>query len=815
MLRVNAKCRIFLYGLLLLIPISFWIYTTQSGLIFSVWLIKPLLSPAIKINTVSGKWNNTISLYGLTYASPMIQLTAEELTLKPSLHTLRASRLKIPYFLLKNAQITFKKLSSPLSIAQAEGTLNIKKIDQGISAQIHSLSGVWFEQPIQATGALTAIHPQLYTLNALIRVGKHSMQIQSNLNENQKLNWCFTLDMGKQLKANLDGDYVYEKNLGQQTLTLTHLTLHSEWIGNWHLKEPIAIYRTAKQAYMQALQLIHASGAIASATFQWQPKQGLKLRADIPTLSLQHPDLQGKTSLHARLQQKPNALPHINLDGIIHPGTFTLQRFKKQPKKIAYQGGAIDLFFNGQALKAGFIFRENAHNFAHGHFNTFPPSPQNNVALLEQPLQGKLVFKASDLKLIKAFFPQVSKLTALLEMDMKFSGTLNQPRLYVQANIKAGACRIPKQGLVIQEVNVQGYGDIPGKLSLSGNGYAGTGQFSINGETDISDNLKTHLKLSGKNLHIYRTSTIDITASPELALDYINHTLFAQGTVRIPNAVIFLTSEKKHALLSKDVILVNNKKEETSRPFKIVPSLYLILENPMHFKGYGLESLIKGELAIDERPDGLLSGSGKLTILDGKYRLQGATRYIHRGYLLFTPGTLLNDPILDIRISNARLQHLQQTPDVGIYVQGTLQKPLFYPYSSDNLRSSEILSRLGFGQRESTNPDQRQLIAQSAFLLSGTANPFIENIQMQLGLEELNLESEQISQGSNHQGGTDTVLVVGKSLSSKLYLQCLQHLLEPITTVKLKYSLSPRLTASIETGTEGPAGDLIFTMERD
>jgi len=356
------------------------------------------------------------------------------------------------------------------------------------------------------------------------------------------------------------------------------------------------------------------------------------------------------------------------------------------------------------------------------------------------------------------------------------------------------------------------------KLEIQGSGYSGEGQFYFQGTSEFSPDRKMTLNITGKNIEIYNTAHLNLIASPEVTLEYVNQIFFLQGTVHIPKASITMRDQKNTALLSKDIVLTTESGEPL-HPFKIIPSLYVIIDNQLHFKGYGIDGIVGGKLAIDERPDGLLSGSGRLTIKEGKYRLQGATRYIHHGRLLFPPGTLLNDPLLDIRISQNRPEqqaHSVSDADVGIYVQGTLQKPIFHPYSNAHLQNKDILSRLGFGGPETPNDEnQRQVLSQTAFLFAGNANPFVEHLQNNLGLEEFNLESRQTHKSFYTQGGTETFFVVGKPLSRKLYLQYQQNVLEPISTIRLKYALSRHFTTSLETGTEGLGGDLIFSMERD
>lgn len=390
----------------------------------------------------------------------------------------------------------------------------------------------------------------------------------------------------------------------------------------------------------------------------------------------------------------------------------------------------------------------------------------------------------------------------------------------LNSNFHLASFFVPKQALTLKDLHLDIAGKIGHPLLLKGSGYSGEGKFQVDGTLQFNTEKILSLNLTGKNLQLYNTQNIQITGSPTLTLNLKNNRLFVDGTLLIHKAYLAMQDQKNITLLSKDIILTNGSEPATkANGFKIIPNLYVVIENNLHFDGYGIIGTVGGKLTINERSDGLLTGNGKLTIKEGKYRLQGATRYIHRGHLLFPPGTLLKDPLLDILISQNRVQqqgNISNT-NVGIYVQGTLLHPIYHPYSNDNnLKGADILSRLGFGQSEvSGDENQRQLFAQTAFLFSGTANPFIDFLQKNLKLEEFNLESKPTNKTFYTQGGADTILVVGKSLSEKLYLQYLQSIMDPVATIRLKYLLSRFFTASAETGTEGIGGDLTFSMEKN
>ncbi len=425
----------------------------------------------------------------------------------------------------------------------------------------------------------------------------------------------------------------------------------------------------------------------------------------------------------------------------------------------------------------------------------------------EQHLEGTLSSKMNDLRFILKLLPVIARPTGLISTTIEIGGTLTDPSLYLNANLSNGQFYLPKDRIKIKNLKLDITGNILDKLTIEGSGNSGEGAFQLNGFAEpFKPDSPNHLDLIGKNLRLHNTANAYIIASPELSLEYKDKVLYVEGTVQIPEGWINQPEEKSVAR-SNDVVYLNPTKPSLEHEvFKLIPSITLLIDEGFHYKGNGLDATLSGKIHVEQRPDGLYSGEGRLTIIKGRYRVHE----IHRGRLLFIPGTLLNNPLLDIRIVPKTSLTQKES---GFYVQGTLQKPMVQLSSSAHLQESEIL--LG---TEETGSQQKQLASKTARLLAMSGNPLIERLQSSIGLEEFNVESKT-SQKSlntlNTQGSVDTVLVLGRSLSERIYLQFIQGLLEPTSTIRLKYALTPSLTTSVETGTEGQGTDLIYTKETD
>jgi len=754
--------------------------TTHLGLLLTTALLKWVVPGTYRFHQIEGNWLSPIKITDFEYRSATLKFSAQE--------------IKIDFDL-------FQLLSKTLKVSDLQ-------ISGGI------LSGSKWMLPFFGSGAFTITPQQIEGLHFSGALANLQFNLQQSLSDTKPIHWEIALEKPKYQLA-LQGVCAYDPKATAWFGSITKADFSSLFSGTWVLENPTPYHFSTAQFSMDALKLVHHEKTVATLLAHFSQTEGFALSVAIPKLPLEHPNFQGEASIALNIQQKPKAL----IEGVgtlsLSPGVLRFLNPENKLKNIPYLGGKADILLNNNLLSTSILLKENIHNQLDAKIKI--PLEQGFSRFFEQPIAGTLTANFQNLTALYTVLPQLSRLKAALSVQGQFQGTVQSPALFITAETTKSSFYLLKQAAFVDNINIQCTGILPGTLDILGKGRSGTGHFQLTGDYTSIEKPLLFLEINGHDINIYNTNNIKLNVSPNITLALSKNILELNGTVSITKGDIIIQSDKNQIVISDDVIIIDPTATHLpTKRFNIIPHLYLITENRLHFKGYGLDGIVSGKLTINKRSDGLLSGHGRLTIKEGKYRLQGATRYIHHGYLLFPPGTLLNDPILDIRVLQKSTLSSESQADVGIYVQGTLQKPILSPFSNANLQNTEILSKLGFGNTQSpTTETERQLISQSAFLLAGTTNPFIEHLQENLGLEEFNLESREAHRTYTTQGATDTVLVIGKPLSTKLYLQYVQSVLDPISTIRLKYALTPHVTTSVETGTEGLGGDLIFSWERD
>lgn len=506
--------------------------------------------------------------------------------------------------------------------------------------------------------------------------------------------------------------------------------------------------------------------------------------------------------------------------------------------KIQFKGETVEIrLFELGLQQDKFYFGPGLFSFKQQEFALIPEKPFSSLfhltvnqkkvlkGELELYLQnltglihGKYDIRLLDLNLLYHYFPMISRLKANIQAHGNIEGSIHAPKITLQATAHPAIFSIPKQKITVRNFQLTLSGTLTKPLKLESVGQLGGNLFYISGWVNpYSKTEFVDLHCEGEAIRIYNTKEIHIRISPRVRIHCSNSKLSMAGSVKVVEADIKLQNNPQALQYSNDVVFVGKGATEGLSPtaplFKIVPNIHFIIEDNVRFKGYGLEAQLRGDLHLSQREDGQYIGNGRLTIKRGKYRLPSGLGSISRGHLLYTPGTLLADPLLDIRIVQQPMAKFRESAAVGVYVQGTLQNPQYHLFSTGHLQQKEILSHLGMDAREREG-ENHPWLSQTALLVGGGANPIVSYLQSKLKLEELGVLSRDAYKYIATQEGNDMALVVGKSLGKRFYLQFLQGMVVPYSTLRLQYFLNPNFALGVESSTTGLGGDVSFSVEK-
>jgi translocation and assembly module TamB len=256
--------------------------------------------------------------------------------------------------------------------------------------------------------------------------------------------------------------------------------------------------------------------------------------------------------------------------------------------------------------------------------------------------------------------------------------------------------------------------------------------------------------------------------------------------------------------LGDDVVVLGRSAngEKKRLPYAVSFDLDLDLGEAFFIKGKGLDAQLGGALKLASVEGALPSSRGSLRVIKGGYLAYGQRLDIERGILNFQ-GPVDNPGI------NILALRKNQPVEAGVSLTGTVQSPSVKLVSSPTVPDNEKLSWLvlGHGVEDSSSKEFNALqVAAGALLSAGESVTLQQGIAHAAGLEDLSLKGK---------GGLEnTVLTLGKRLSSRAYLNFEQGLSSTNTLVKINYSLSQRLSLRAQAGAT-PAVDLFYTFSFD
>jgi translocation and assembly module TamB len=219
------------------------------------------------------------------------------------------------------------------------------------------------------------------------------------------------------------------------------------------------------------------------------------------------------------------------------------------------------------------------------------------------------------------------------------------------------------------------------------------------------------------------------------------------------------------------------------------------------------------------------NAKGQIDLINGKYRAYGKTFDIDHGQIVFSGGPI-NDPLLDIRAqrkieptSTVVSAKSNQAIIAGIKFSGNLKSPKLQFYSVPAMPDADIISYLVIGRPQNqVSEAQAELLLQAVSELVSVMGNQRHDVQLDLA-EKLKLDQFGFSKKANalkvpgHNPLEDTVFVLGKQLSDRLYLHYSLGVVDSANNFGLRYMLGKNLMVEASTGTEGSSADVLLSFE--
>jgi len=281
--------------------------------------------------------------------------------------------------------------------------------------------------------------------------------------------------------------------------------------------------------------------------------------------------------------------------------------------------------------------------------------------------------------------------------------------------------------------------------------------------------------------------------------------------VVIPSAHIQPKDLSTAKQVSRDARMLGEAPVDRSNLWKVRSEIRIVMGDDVKIDTFGLQAKLQGNVGTTLGGE-VAVGRGELSVADGKYEAYGQKLDITRGRLLFD-GSPLDDPGLDITAE----RKIEDT-NVGLNVRGTLRAPRLSFFSEPSMSQTQILSYLIMGKPiDDLQDSQKAAVGSASNSLAFQGGGYLVSklgLTQRLGIDEVGVESNSSLSSTSPTGTTtNTSLVLGKFLSSKLFVSYGISLTQAINTLKMRYTLSDRWVLKLEGG-EVQSADVEFRVEK-
>lgn len=759
--------------LLLIIAPFIWLLTTQSGLVIILAIASIFCPFKYTYQSLSGKIiGKPIVINGLEVEYENKTLRVGQLTADWQLQVFAAHDI---HGIVNFVAFADNLADQDLILKHVYGQIKFLGDKKVCDLQLHGIS---MHTPLYGQARVTKLKNAWDIEHVLLRVGKNLATFKQERLHNYS--WHIALSDPKLMFRNAAGNIFAD---GSAT----------------YAKSGLNVFASVKTKYFQ---LNEYSTNDLHAVINLSPNLPTPLVANIDS---------------SKLKIKDHILHNINVKilGDLNNHTFSSNAtYDKSLLKAHATGSIANKLWQINDIKLNFqqyqLNGNSSYDFNKNKFAINLQANQENTlsAMLQvnpNKLEGNINIVAQDISMLMQWMPDVTRLKGNFKSRVKISGTIDQPEFISETHLTNVTATLPGYGIKIKPLDIHISSDKRGRFTLIGTGKMrrGPGEFVIKGYIEpFKPNMPNEFSIVGTNVEFINNQTAHLIASSDLKVHYAADAqrVDIKGDIEVQQGFIKLVSGTGQTVKTKDVVFVHEP-NQVKNLIKFNPNIYLRIAEGVHFTGFDLDAVISGKLDIEKRNDTLYA-DGRITIKEGTYALPGQKLTINKGRLLYPAGTLLVNPMLDIKMQGKNIASVgdnKSASSLELMVHGTAQKP--------------IISESGL-----TGDKDRAL---SQALLTGSSILSNNILQDKLKISEIGIKTNDQNEinffddPSKDKSLKNKDLVLGRPLGNKLYIQYLHSMGEPNQKVRLKYSLNKIWAIGVESGTTGGGADLSFSVERD
>ncbi|MDP3269962.1 MAG: translocation/assembly module TamB domain-containing protein [Legionella sp.] len=828
-------CYIMLLVLLSLIGLLVFGVTTTPGLYALVKTGSIFIPGTVHINHVKGRLLDEFSIGELEYQNDATYIKISNLSGKWQLTSLLHSQLPV------------KRLNADwVQVKQDETTHTLNKIRLNglLTKQLITLNSLQFNyEEHHVTGQLQITPLMPYPMTGTIRLNpdaKNKKLLQGLINiggDLNQLHWTGTFSGPGEI--NLNG-----------TLTdFAKLEFISKWRSvNWPLSADTAFISPEGRIKIEGT-LPHLNLELHSKINQ-PPYENLQVRANV------HGTIPWLWNFEVQITQPYDSKSiveglftsvlmkgslrdpqHGSLELTVQPGHYQLPK-DSLIKTLPFKGGVINATLTPEQLSGKGSMAIDEYKNLNVNFR-LPKIDLSQGLPPKQPVFANLSLVFNSFDFIQALTPEINNPKGSLTVSLKARGTLEKPVIETQLALKGGSFNLPALGLDLNAIDLNVVGK---KNNWTANGSISSAnkKLILNGQGALSPEINGKIAIQGTDFPVMNTQEYQINATPALNLEYKDSALNINGTILIPYAQIKPQTFSSSLALSDDVIF-KRKEEKPATPFNTRMDIKLEMGNEVELTAKGLHAILAGKVHLIQMPMGPINATGQLNVTKGEYKAYGQDLSIEQGELIFTGGRIDNpginvratkkidtstsnvagtNQLLDFNNNNLQNANVRGNISVGVEVSGRLSQPKIQLFSNPSILSqADILSMLVLGRpanQANKAGGQLLLAAISSMNLGGGTNgtQLLDQLKQKAGID-LNVQTNSNYNLATNQVSDNTSVVVGKSLSKRMYLSYNVGLSQSDPNVlTLKYLLNKFFSIQISNSTTSNGIDFLYTSTK-
>ncbi|HKP29207.1 MAG TPA: translocation/assembly module TamB domain-containing protein, partial [Gemmatimonadales bacterium] len=418
-------------------------------------------------------------------------------------------------------------------------------------------------------------------------------------------------------------------------------------------------------------------------------------------------------------------------------------------------------------------------------------------SLSKERLEATIKGQVEDFGFLPTFFAVLDSAAGAMTFDAKLNGTVSEAHMSGEALVKDATLRFPGAGITVHSINLNARGDDTGDITVEASATSGGGKLEIEGHAPArpSSERPGLITVRGEDFLAANSDQVRAIISPDLSVTLVEDTIAIRGEVVVPHARIQLTDMPETAVKpSDDIKVIDEDGGDRARP--IIANVRVNLGEDVTFSGFHFDADLAGTLTLLDLPDRPTRATGTLVIEKGSYRSYGQDLTVTDGQVRFNGP--LDNPGLSIRAERV----VNDSVTVGISMAGSLKEPDVRLYSNLAMSQTQTLSYIVTGGPVGGSGASGNLVNKALSALGiGGSSQVINALGQDIGLSNARIQTEGDLQ--------DASLVVGKFLSPKVFISYGVGLFDPVSTLRLRYVLSSRVTLLAETGRETSADAVV------